>query len=474
MLRRKNLLILLVSLVFLAILIPTVCATDNETILLSDDSLNMAPVSISNNGGDILKVSDDYYFDESVENEDNCNRLNENKLTVFEDEVASEPAKEESNATVIVPNGVKAGESANISVNIVNAIGNVSVLVDGNENNVALVNGNAVVHLDNLTAGNHSVVVIYGGDETHAPSHSISSFSVADKVVVKPVMTEFVNITVFRDSNVSAILVDERGNPVANAAITYAVGDKSQSVVSDSNGGFVIKGESGVLMTVVYGGDDNYLATNTTIQFDNAAHASIQSTRISGNDFSQYACDYYEGERGGNFIFQLVDGEGNPVANKNIYIGYNGVTLTRVTDEKGFASVQINLKSSGVYTFVIVFLGDKDYNASMAVHKVTINKKPISMSASAKTFKATAKSKKYTVTLKTIKGSSIDGKTYLAAGKKITLTLNGKTYTTKTNANGQATFSLKLTKKGKFNAEIVYDGDSTYKAASKKVKITIK
>lgn len=269
MLRRKNLLILLVSLVFLAILIPTVCATDNETILLSDDSLNMAPVSISNNGGDILKVSDDYYFDESVENEDNCNRLNENKLTVFEDEVASEPAKEESNATVIVPNGVKAGESANISVNIVNAIGNVSVLVDGNENNVALVNGNAVVHLDNLTAGNHSVVVIYDGDETHAPSHSISSFSVADKVVVKPVMTEFVNITVFRDSNVSAILVDERGNPVANAAITYAVGDKSQSVVSDSNGGFVIKGESGVLMTVVYDGDDNYLATNTTIQFDN-------------------------------------------------------------------------------------------------------------------------------------------------------------------------------------------------------------
>ena len=96
------------------------------------------------------------------------------------------------------------------------------------------------------------------------------------------------------------------------------------------------------------------------------------------------------------------------------------------------------------------------------------------MSASAKTFKATAKSKKYTVTLKTIKGSSIEGKTYLAAGKKITLTLNGKTYTTKTNANGQATFSLKLTKKGKFNAEIVYDGDSTYKAASKKVKITIK
>ncbi|WP_296790015.1 hypothetical protein [uncultured Methanobrevibacter sp.] len=110
----------------------------------------------------------------------------------------------------------------------------------------------------------------------------------------------------------------------------------------------------------------------------------------------------------------------------------------------------------------------------MAVHKVTINKKTTSISASAKTFKATAKTKKYTVTLKTIKGSSIDGKTYLAAGKKVTLKINGKTYTAKTNAKGQATFSLKITKKGKFTTKISFDGDKSYEASSKSVKITIK
>ena len=68
----------------------------------------------------------------------------------------------------------------------------------------------------------------------------------------------------------------------------------------------------------------------------------------------------------------------------------------------------------------------------------------------------------------------IDGVNYMSAGKKITMKINGKTYTAKTNANGQATFSLSITKKGKFTASVKFAGDKTYASASKSVKITIK
>ena len=101
-----------------------------------------------------------------------------------------------------------------------------------------------------------------------------------------------------------------------------------------------------------------------------------------------------------------------------------------------------------------------------------MDKKPITIKASAKTFKASA-AKKYTVTLSTIVGSSHDGKVYLSP-KDVTLKVNGKTYTGKTSSNGKVTFNLKITKKGKYSAKISYDGDATYESAAKSVKITIK
>ena len=84
------------------------------------------------------------------------------------------------------------------------------------------------------------------------------------------------------------------------------------------------------------------------------------------------------------------------------------------------------------------------------------------------------KPKKYTVTLSTIVGSSLDGKTHLKSGLKVTLSIKVKDYTAKINSKGQTTFNLKLTKKGKYTAKITTKEDSTYKTTTKTVKITIK
>lgn len=201
----------------------------------------------------------------------------------------------------------------------------------------------------------------------------------------------------------------------------------------------------------------------------------LTNTTIVAKDFKQYACDFYSGERGGNFVLKLTDNQGNALANKTLNIGYNGITLNPVTDENGNVKVQINLKNAGDYTFVGIFLGDASYNACMKTCLLKIVKKPITITAKSKTFKAKAKTKKYTITLKTIKGSSANGKTYLSKGKKVTLTLKGKTYTGKSNAKGQVTFKItKLTKKGKYKATIKFAGDNTYKPAKTQTKITIK
>ena len=189
--------------------------------------------------------------------------------------------------------------------------------------------------------------------------------------------------------------------------------------------------------------------------------------------FTRQTNDYSVGERGAMFYATLTDINGNPLVNKTVQIAVGGPVYTVVTDDQGRAGLQVNFASANTYTYALSFQGDDQYKASpLASTKLTVTKKKTTISASSKKFKAKAK-KTVSVTLKTVK-NPYDGKTYLKAGKKITLKVNGKTYTAKINAKGVAKFNLKLTKKGKYTAAISFKGDNTYKASSKKISIQIK
>ncbi len=220
-------------------------------------------------------------------------------------------------------------------------------------------------------------------------------------------------------------------------------------------------------------GDDNLTAFGSN---DSLGESEVTyhraATKLYSDKFTQNSVDSKAGEKGGYFSLYLTTENGKPLSNRTVMIGFNGVTYDVVTNEVGYARLQINLAKAGSYTFAVAYLGDNYYYATMDVYTVKITKKPTSITANAKAFKSKSKTKKYTVTLKTVK--AVNGKTYLSAGKKITLKLNGKTYSAKTNAKGKATFSLKITKKGKFKATVKFAGDNVYKSFSKKAYITIR
>ena len=94
-------------------------------------------------------------------------------------------------------------------------------------------------------------------------------------------------------------------------------------------------------------------------------------------------------------------------------------------------------------------------------------KTKVKLTTPTKTFKKTAKTKKVIVTLKSASNKAI-------ANKKITLKVNKKTYTAKTNSKGQATFKVKLTKKGTYKYTAKFAGNTYYYSLSKTGKIKIK
>ena len=172
-----------------------------------------------------------------------------------------------------------------------------------------------------------------------------------------------------------------------------------------------------------------------------------------------------DGRNGEYFNFKLVDSNGNALANKPIVVGFNGHVYNYTTDENGSAKTQINLGVKGGYTFAVSFLGDESYNASFAVAKITVNPEPVKLTTAKKTYKASAKTKTLTATFKTSRGTAIKG-------KKITFTVNKKTYTASTNAKGVATVKVSLSKKGTYSFTAKFAGDERYAAVS--VKSTVK
>ena len=224
-------------------------------------------------------------------------------------------------------------------------------------------------------------------------------------------------------------------------------------------------------------------AYNISISFENDDvydDASLNSsfavykkeTRIIFENMVTTAIGQTDGRTGEYFYFNLTDADGNPIANTPMQIGFNGKVYDYEhnnisTDENGTAKLQINLGYKGDYTFAICFLGNDEYEASFAVAKITVNTQSGSLEVPDKSYKANAKTKTLTATFKTDKGNPI-------VGKSVKFTVNGKTYSSKTDENGVATVKVSLNKKGTYNFTVKYGGDSTYAAVTQKAKLTIK
>ena len=269
------------------------------------------------------------------------------------------------------------------------------------------------------------------------------------------------------DKKVTIELVDVNGDPQAGEEIVYTInGGEIKTDETDADGLLTIDVTEDGIIAIAFAGSDKLQATETSIDFKSTAGEKTASTIVYQNMTTTAVDTTTDGRIGKYFIITLKDSEGKALADKFVQIGFNGQVYDRTTDENGQAKLQINLKAAGTYTFAVSFLGDDKYNGSFIVAKITVSKQTGSLTVPAKTYKASASSKTLTATFKAASGKVV-------ANKKITFTVNGKTYTATTNAKGVATVKVSLNKKGTYNFTAKFAGDNTYAAISKTAKLTI-
>ena len=164
----------------------------------------------------------------------------------------------------------------------------------------------------------------------------------------------------------------------------------------------------------------------------------------------------------------LRNSNGNLIKGEYVEISLNSKYYNLKTDSNGQITLALNTLSAGSYGVSCVFEGSDKYKSTSKFLLVVVKKATPKLTAKAKTFKKSVKVKKYSVTLKTNLNKAMKN-------VKVTIKVNKKTYTAKSNSKGVATFKItKLNKKGKFKSTVMFKGNKNYNKKTKKVYIKVK
>lgn len=291
---------------------------------------------------------------------------------------------------------------------------------------------------------NNVILAAEKGNEAHGSPTAIGNINITNNVIDVASGVDASTVTLLH------ILVRDP---------TTGLNVSSPIVVADN----ALNGAKGVVVEL---NDQEILSTgniilNGTLDANEVFGAkTLFTTTLSVANLKVYAGN------NGKLVATLVDNNGLALSNKAINFIIDGVNKVIKTDNDGKAILPVKYASATTKYATIVYAGEGNlYNAAIGTAKITVVKKDTKITAKATTLKV-KKAKKITVTLKT-------GKTPIK-GQKITIKVNGKTFSAKTKANGKATISVKVAKKGKFTATIKYAGNGAYKAATKKVYFTVK
>lgn len=368
------------------------------------------------------------------------------------------------NITADVSREVETGHDANITFSSAESSSKSAYICvdDGEPEPYSVVNGQFTASISDLCEGHHTVLVKYndGIISNGKLTGEVYYKTFGVKVGVKSVI-ETGNVTTEYNSNENLIvnLKDGKGNALPGKEILITLNGENHTLTTGGDGQATLEIDllpGNYSAEIFYAGDETYISSS--------AKTNINVCKLALKLQADDITTTYNVAK--TLTVTLKDDKGNVLAGKNITINLNNKIYHRATNEKGQAKVNVNLAVKK-YSAKISFAGDDIYKSSTRSAKVEVKKAKPKLTASSKTFKAKAKTKKVTATLKSNKNKAIKN-TY------VKLTVNKKTYKVKTNSKGIATFKVKLTKKGKYNAVCKYTGSSNYKSVSKKIKITIK
>ena len=258
-----------------------------------------------------------------------------------------------------------------------------------------------------------------------------------------------------------AYVCDDMKNPITGGNVTF----KINNVIYNAT---AVEGHASLNCTLgIYGTytvEGNYTGSRRYITQSQNAKLIIQRnlTSMSCTNVNVKAYPNYA-----YFKFTLKNSTGSVLGDKTVKVYFNGKTYTVKTNANGVGTCKIYANAAKTYAIKATFNGDSIYEVSTASAKVIVSKNSVKITAKTKKVKKSNSKRTVKFLFKTSNGKVLKS-------KKLKLTINGKTYSAKTNSKGIATFKVKLAKKKKtYKYKVKFAGDrgNTKKTFSSKLKV---
>ncbi|KZX16697.1 bacterial Ig-like domain protein [Methanobrevibacter cuticularis] len=290
----------------------------------------------------------------------------DNNYDAFSNSTTFTVNKNTTNSTIVISlNPAQIGENITVSGQLANntGISSVNVTIDGTLFNVP-VNGSGYWELNYTTnrTGTFDIVVSFAGNDNYTSFSNSTSFNVT-KLAINSTVNVPKTVKVGKTITISGLLVDESGNPVANAPITVTVGGKVYSLTTDSNGRWSLTYKpthtGTVDVTVNYTGNDRCFSyTNTTVFNVVKGQVIVDIDVVKNSDGSV------------DVIVTVTDEYGDPIPDYKVNIDLDGKNIGNiVTNVLGIGRIHIPTNKLSVGHHVITVSSD---NANYNVNPVSV------------------------------------------------------------------------------------------------------
>ncbi|WP_407381922.1 Ig-like domain repeat protein, partial [Methanobrevibacter sp.] len=315
------------------------------------------------------------------------------------------------------------------------ATGNVTVLIDGKEVPGEVINNTVVVDTSDLTPGNHSVEVIYSGDDKYAPYDNTTSVEV-------PKIDDYkFDLDIKVDGNDATVSV-ELPEDVNGVVFVDVDGTGYYVNVTDGKGSAVLTnfdiGEHDI--TVTYPGNDKYGESTNSSSF------VVDDKHITPIDIITH--DIHVGDNLTVYVVVPSDASGEII----IQIGSDNYTAPI---NQGISRFSIPGLSEGNYTVTAIYDGSVKYDSNTTSAPVKVSKVddyPIDI---------TEDGKNITINLPS------------DASGNVTVIVDGENFTGQV-VNGTVTIYDPNLTAGPHNITVIYSGDNKYSPEQNNTEVDIK